>query len=476
MIDMFKGSMLRGVDRSQVPAGLSLRGIFGILHLEISPTSGTIFLLTLILALAGIIACLRSHRRSLLLIGVSAVFPWLVFLLGNPRENDIASLYRYLQHLLPLIFMLTGQGVLLLASGAAALFRRSPARRRAVQTVAAAILAVLLGAGGLSNLRGFQFTDFWRQGSYRFDPQVRKALLERVDRDALLYIDAYPVASQLVMMNPLSKDRNFWNNELAAREEFVRSLPSTPVMIMAIDWVYFRDFVASRKIELWAVTPAGREKAGSLRAASADGARFEVIELPRFTLLHFRKDARSLADKMADLSDLLVSWLDGDAVLRRQRLIFAAQSYLLTRTTAETGGAIRAFRGISVSDREDAENAGTAAERVLGGLLGYGPKALREFFEGRSFAEIDNLLLAYGRNMIDSGNLPEARASLELFVNGEGADRGRAIEPLIALGDLFEKSGQAAQAVQVWEMASRLGPGREDIASRIAKIRGKIPD
>jgi hypothetical protein len=179
---------------------------------------------------------------------------------------------------------------------------------------------------------------------------------------------------------------------------------------------------------------------------------------------------------MADLSDLLVSWLDGDAVLRRQRLIFAAQSYLLTRTTAETGGAIRVFRGIPVSEREDAENAGTAAERALGGLLGYGPKALREFFEGRSFAEIDNLLLAYVRNMIDSGNLPEARSSLELFVNGEGADRGRAIESLIALGDLFEKSGQAAQAVQVWETASRLGTGREDIASRIAKIRGKIPD
>jgi hypothetical protein len=476
MVDMFKGSMLLGIEGSRPSGGLTLRAAFEILQVEISPLSGAIFILTLLLAVAGCLGWPGSRRRGVLLIGASVVFPWLVFLLGSPRENDVTSLYRYLQHLLPLIFILAARGILHLASGLETLVRRSHPRGRAVPIAVSIVLSVVLGAGFLSNLGGYQYTDFWRQGSYRFDAETRAVLRERVDRDALLYIDSFPVATELVLMNPLSKDQSFEGNENAAREDFVRSLPSAPVMIMAIDWAYFRDYVASRKIELWAVTPTTPEKTESLRAAAAAAEGFEFVERPKYTLLHFKKDARSLAEKMADLADLLVSWPDGDAVLRRQRLIFAAQSYLLTRNAAETGGAIRAFRGVPVSDREDRENAGTAAERALGGLFGYGPKALREFFEGRSFAEIDNLLLAYGRNMVDSGNLPEARSSLELFVNGEGADRGRAIEPLIALGDRFEKSGQTAQALQAWETAARLSPGREDIASRIARIRGKVPD
>ena len=269
MLDMFKGSMLRGIEGSQASGGLSLRGAFDILRIEISPTSQAIFILTIILAAAGCLARSESHRRGVLLIGASAVFPWLVFLLGSPRENDVTSLYRYLQHLLPLIFILAARGILLLASGSEALARRFHARSRAVPAAVSVVLSVALGAGFLSNLDGYQYTDFWRQGSYRFDAETKAVLQERVDRDALLYIDSYPVATQLVLMNPLNKDQSFEENEIATREDFVRSLPSAPVMIMAIDWAYFRDFVASRKIELWAVTPAGREKTGSLRAAAA---------------------------------------------------------------------------------------------------------------------------------------------------------------------------------------------------------------
>lgn len=476
MIDMFKGSMLRGIEGSQASGGLSLRGVFDILRLEISPTSLAIFSLTLILAATGCLARSGSHRRGVLLTGASAVFPWMVFLLGSPRENDVASLYRYLQHLLPLIFILAARGILHLASGLEALARRFHPRGRAVPAAVSVVLSAALGAGFLSNLGGYQYTEFWRQGSYRFDAETSAVLRERADRDALLYIDSFPVATQLVLMNPLSKDQSFEENEIAAREDFVRSHPSAPVMIMAIDWAYFRDYVASRKIELWALTPTRREKTESLRAAAAAAEGFEFVERPKFTLLHFKKDARSLAEKMADLADLLTSWPDGDSILRRQRRLFAAQSYLLSRPAEDARRMMRAFGETFVSDREDAENGGSAAERLLGRLLGIGPKEFRELVEGRALSEIHGLLLAYGSNITDAGNLPEALLAFEMFVNSEAKNKDRVIEPLIALGDRFEKSGQTAAALRAWEAAARLSPDREELAARIARIRGKVPD
>lgn len=476
MIDMFKGSMLRGIEGSRA-AGLTLRAAFEILQVEISPLNQAVFILTLVLAAAGCLGRSGSHRRGVLLIGASVVFPWLVFLLGNPRENDVTSLYRYLQHLLPLIFILAARGIVHLASGSEALVRRFHPRRRgrAVPAAVSVVLSAALGAGFLSNLGGYQYTEFWRQGSYRFDAETRAVLQERVDRDALLYIDSFPVATQLVLMNPLSKDQPFETNENAAREDFVRSLPSAPVMIMAIDWAYFRDYVASRKIELWAVTPTAREKTESLREAAAASDGFEFFERPKFTLLHFKKDVRSLAEKMADLADQMVSWPDGDSILRRQRRLFAAQSYLLSRPAAEARRMMGAFGDAAVSDREDAANGGSAAERLIGRLLGIGPKEFRELVEGRALSEIYGLLLAYGSNMTDAGNLPEALLAFEMFADSGAPNKDRGIEPLIALGDRFEKSGRTAEALRAWETALRLSPGREDLAARIARVRGKVP-
>jgi hypothetical protein len=375
-----------------------------------------------------------------------------------------------------LIFILAARGILHLASGAEALARRFAPGRRAVPVAVSVVLSAALGAGFLSNLGGYPYTDFWRQGSYRFDAEARAVLRERVDRDALLYIDSFPVATQLVLMNPLSKDQPFEGNENAAREDFVRSLPSAPVMIMAIDWAYFRDYVASRKIELWAMTSTTPEKTGSLRAAAAAAEGFEFFEGPRFTFLHFKKDARSLAEKMAALSDLLMAWPDGDAILRRQRCLFAAQSYLLSRPAAETGKILDRFSGIPVSAAEEKENAGSFPERLLGRLLGVGPKAFRDLIENRSLSEIHSLLLAFGSNMTEAGELADALQGFEMFLESSAQDKIRAVEPLIALGDRFEKAGRAAEALRAWEAAARLGQAREDLAARIARVRGKAPD
>jgi tetratricopeptide (TPR) repeat protein len=474
MLDMFLGSFRRGLSHPQDYVVLTLREIRNILQVEISQAISGIFVLTLILFTVGLLTRLKTYRRETLLVVATVGFPWLMFLLGKPRANDVYSLYRYLQFLLPLIFIMAARGIDSLSTGVAVLAARTKARRRsAIQALVGIGLAVVLAAGYVMNLSGYYYSDYWRQGSYRFDREVKALFEERADRDALLYIDAYPMSSLLLMMNPLAKDQRPEETEFAARENYVHPPGAHPVMVHILDWPYFLSFVASRKIEMWALTPRTPEKTESLRAASANDGRLEVFDLAKFTLLHFKKDECSLAEKMAALADMLPSWPHGDSILRRQRRLFAAKAFVMTRDVRDAIREVVAFEDISVNATAETANGGTGTERILGGLLGFTPAKLREIYEQRALTEAQRLFLALGNNLVDAGHLLDAALAYEEVVRlGHDLD-AQVLERLAILGDRFEQSGKPEQALKVWETASRLDPSRKDITSRIARVRTK---
>jgi tetratricopeptide (TPR) repeat protein len=474
MLDMFLGSFRRGLSRPQDYVALTLQEIGNILKVEISPKITGIFVLTLILFAVGLLTRLKAKRRESLLVAATVGFPWLVFYLGKPRANDVFSLYRYLQFLLPLIFIMAARGIDFISSGAAALAARAKGRGRSVvRTLVQITLAVVLAAGYVMNLSGYYYSDYWRQGSYRFDREVKAIFEERADRDALLYIDAYPVSSLLLMMNPLAKDQRAEETEIAARENYVRPPGARQVMVLVQDWTYFLNFVASRKIEMWALTPRTPEKTESLRAASANDGRLEVFDLVKFTLLHFKKDDRSVAEKMAALADILASWPDGDSILRRQRRLFAAKAYVMTRDVRDAIREVKTFEDISVNTSAEAANGGSGTERILGDLLGFNAAKLREIYERRGLAEVQTLFLMLGNNLVDAGLLPDAALAYEEVVHlGHDLD-DQVLERLVSLGDRLEQSGKPDQALKVWDTASRLDPKRQDISSRISRIRAK---
>lgn len=474
MLDMFLGSFRRGLSHPQDYVALTLREIRNILQVEISPTITGIFVLTLILFAVGLLTRLKTYRRESLLVAATVVFPWLVFFLGKPRANDVFSLYRYLQFLLPLMFIMAARGIDFLSSGAAALAARAKGHGPAViRTLVRIILAVVLAAGYFMNLSGYYYSDYWRQGSYRFEREVKALFEERADRDALLYIDAYPVSSLLLMMNPLAKDQRPEETEIAARENYIRPPGARPVMVLVQEWSYFLSFVGSRKIEMWALTPRTPEKTASLRAASANDGRLEVFDLSKFTLLRFKKDERSVAEKMAVLAEMLPSWPDGDSILRRQRRLFAAKAYVMTRDVRDAIREVRAFEDISVDEKTEAANAGSRPERLLGGLLGFSPAKLRDIYERRGLAEAQSLFLMLGNNLVDAGLLPDAALAYEEVVRLGHDQDAQVLDRLVTLGDRFEQSGKREQALKVWEAAFRLDPKRKDISSRISRARTK---
>jgi cytochrome c-type biogenesis protein CcmH/NrfG len=85
------------------------------------------------------------------------------------------------------------------------------------------------------------------------------------------------------------------------------------------------------------------------------------------------------------------------------------------------------------------------------------------------------LVLRLGNNLVEAGRLPDAATAYdEVLRIGPDFD-SRVLEPLVALGDRFEKTGSEAGALKAWEAAARLDPRRPDIQARLARLRSKEP-
>ena len=470
--DMLFGTLRRGLSASADTVTLSLREIRNILQLEISPLNTAIFALTMGFFIVGLFARLKTFRReSVLLLGAIAL-PWSAFLLGKPRTPDVTALYRFLQHLLPLIFIATARGIEFLASAMGALVARTRPRLRSVMAGGlCAVVAVVLAGGYFSNMSGYYYTDYWREGAFAFDADVKAYLKQHARRDAILFVDAYPVSSTLLTMNPLAQDVGPDEIINEIREDYVRPPGRGDLIIHTLTWGRFYWTAAAARIELWAVTPKTSEKTFAWRSLARTRTDLEITDLGKSTLVHFKKDAATISEKMAALADMLVAAPEGDAIARRQRLLFAARMYFMTRDIRDGIRVLREFEAVAVDGKTEAANGGAWLDRGLGRLLGFRPRTIRNIFEGRGLEEIQSLLFATGNNLSDAGRLSEAVLAFEEVLRISGSYNSQAVKSLVALGDRLEKTGDLDQALKAWKMAAKLDRTRKDIADRIAKVR-----
>ena len=470
--DMLFGTLRRGLAAPVDTVTLSLREIRNILQLEISPLNAVIFALTMGFFIIGLFARFKTFKReSILLLGAIAI-PWSAFLLGKPRTIEVNALYRFLQHLLPLIFIAAARGIEFLGSAMGALVARARPRLRSVMAgTLCAVLAMVLAGGYFSNLSGYYYSDYWREGSFAFDPDVKIYLKQHARRDAILFVDAYPVSSTLLIMNPLAKDIGPDDVITEIREDYVRPPGRGDVIIHTMGWSRFYWTVTAARIELWAVTPKIPANSSAWRSRQTARPDLEIIDLETSTLIHFKKDAAMISEKMAVLADMLVAAPEGDAIARRQRLLLAARAYLMTREIPEGVRVLREFEAVAVDEKTDAANGGSSFDRVLGRLLGFTPRSLRNFYERRALEEIQSLLYKLGNDLSDAQRLSESARAYDEALRLGGIPDPRVIDSLVALGDRFEKAGDRDQAIKAWKVAAKLDRNRKDIEARIAKAR-----
>lgn len=469
--DIFLGTLERGFKRPADAVRLSLTSINDILRFQISPTHSWLYGLTAIFVVFGLVFRFRAGRFPSILSFLFVVLPWLFYAASHPRQTTVHSLYRYTMFTLPLIFILAARGIHSLGWTAASLLSRSRVRRIFTAGVIICALAVVMASGFFSDLKSYVYVDYWRQGSFRFDRDVKKYLSEHGRRDAVVYIDIYPYSSLILMLNPLARDMS--PDEIAAvvRENYVRPPESREAMIHVLGWYFFEEFVASRKAELWAVIPEESESMDALRSGLNQIRDVALVDLERFTLIHFQKNEQSIADKMALLADVIRTAPTPDPVRRRQRSLLAAKAYFMTREAADGISALSAFNGIPVSPADDARHSGSRSERLLANMLHLSPQNLRSTYEQRALLEIQHLAFLHANNLLSAGRLDDAAKTYEAVLRLGNDYDASVCDRLVALGDQYERRGEASLALRTWEMAARLDPKRKDIATRLVKIK-----
>jgi 4-amino-4-deoxy-L-arabinose transferase-like glycosyltransferase len=472
--DMLFGTLGQGIAETADTVRLSLLQIRNILQLEISPLNAAIFTLTMAFFLIGSFARLKTFKRESVLLLGAIVIPWAAFVLGKPRASAVTALYRFLQHLLPLIFIAAARGIEVLGTAAATLAARNRSRRRnIIAGVLIIVAALVLARGYFSNLAGYYYADYWRAGSFAFDSDVKAYLKEHARRDAVLFIDSYPASTGLLNLNPVSQDLRPDEIVIEAREDYLRPPGRGDVIIHTSSWSRFYWNMAAARIELWAVTPKAHANSSVWRSRQVLKPHFELIDLKKSTLLHFQKDEFTISEKMAALADLLIAAPEGDGIAERQRLLFAARMYLMARSLPDGLRILKEFESVPVEDKADASNGGGAVDRILGRLLGFSPRSLRNVYERRALEEIQSLLFKMGGDFSDADRRSEALTAYEEGVRLGGSPDPRIIDGLVALGDRFEKAGERPGALKAWETALKLDPKRKDIRARIAGARLK---
>ena len=472
--DMFISSLQRSVGAPSAGAAITPAFISRTLHFQIAPTSSILYLFTMALLLAGAISLFRKSRSTSLFLVAYICLPWLFFVAARPRETTITSLYRYLMFILPPIFLLAARGLVMLSAlvSEVLLKRRGAADRFAGRWILG--LAVLvMAAGYFSGLGDYYYQDFWRQGSFQWDRAAARYIQENARRDAVVFLDYYPVSSTTLILTPLARDLVSGEASPPVREDYVRPAESRDAIVHVVEWNFFELYVASRKIEVWAVTPRDPEALDSLRAAMAGIPDGEMIELERNIVLHFKKNAEACAEKLAALADVLLGLPQRDAVLLRQRRLLAAKMFFMTREAGEGIREIEAYRRVSPDAADDARHGGGWIERNLGRLLGFSPPALRELYETRALTETQHVAFLHGNNLLATGRLDEAVIVYDEVLSLGSAFDDKILPRLAGAAEAYEKAGDLAKALSVCEMALGHAPRSGDFTARVEALKKK---
>lgn len=447
--DFFLGTLRGGLAVPSDTVAVSLSRVNDIVRFQMSAGNSLVYATTLVLVVIGLAAHFKKCRREAALCFLYIILPWVIFLAGGARQNTLHSLYRYLIFLLPPMFLVAARGMTAVISFLDRfVFSARGGRSPILANVTLSVLFAVIAAGYVLSVRWY-YIDYWNQGSFRLDREVREFLRDHAHRDAMLYVDAFPASSVTLMLSPMAKDLLPEDIETVVREEYESPPGSHQVMMYRLGWSYFEAGVASRKIELWAVTPRDPNIVRLPRLAISKADNVEIFDLKKNTVLHFKKNEDSLAQHMTVLADVLIALPSQNPVLLRQRHLFAAKAFFMTREVIDGCRELEAFEKILADVPDNPKESRGSVNSFLGGIWGLDLRKLRTIYEQRSLLEIQHLVYVYGNNLLAADRYDDAvRAYVQVLKLGKDYD-SRVLDKFARLAGLYEKAGDFSKSMEI---------------------------
>ncbi len=461
--DFLSGSLKRTVSpREDVSNPYFL--LNDILRSQIAPEMPFFYALTLLFLGLAFVGSLKRYPQSIILSVLYLVIPWVIFVSVNPRTTNLFSADRFFIFILPIVFLLAARGIDVSSAFLGSLFRPrklvSPSPRWLKQILCLAMVLVMAG-GYAANFRS-HYLLHWRFGSFRFDKEEMNFFRRHLKKDALLYLDIFPLSSTLVVMSPLEKGIKLEEVEFIIRDSLDVGDKETDFMVYQIDWAIFEIFVASRNADLWMVTKLDGLSSQRLLSLVQQKPGIYVYSLPRYSILHFSDSHQSIAQKMALMSDIFLS-LPIEKIKEKQFHWLAAKANLMVDGLEQYSKHFQAAQKIKLVPREIKTENLPKMMGILDKLFCLRPERLLEIYQQRVFKEIQSLLFLFGNNCLDRGEVETAaQAYRECLEVGDEWDRA-IMEKIPLLKDNFRTPEQNPSLISLLEKVLELDPERFDL-------------
>lgn len=461
--DFLMGSLKRTVaPRENVSRSYLL--INNILRDQLSPQTPFFYWMSLLLVGVGVIGSLKKYKQEILLFSSYVIIPYLIFVSLNPRPTNLFSADRFFIFVLPAVFLLVARGIAVANGLFSSVFRSRKFARASphwLRQVPCFIVLLIMLGGYAANFR-IHYLQHWRFGSFGLNKEEIDFFKRHLKKDAVLHLDMFPLSSTIIIVSPLEKGLKLEETEFIIRDGLNIQNKETDFMVYQIDWDIFEIFVASRNADLWMISELDDRSYHHLQSAVQDRPGINVYPLQRYTLLHFSQKDESIAQKMAQISEIFLTLPLGKLKEKQFRWL-AAKTSLMVDGIEEFSRQFQAAQSIEVKPEEiRAENL-SAVIRVFDKLFGLKPERLLEIYQEKIFTQIQSLLFLFGNNSLARGEVESAaRAYRECLQVGD--DFLEEIEEKIPiLKENFVNLEQNSETLSLFIKILTLDPHRYDL-------------
>jgi len=424
--------------------------INNILRNQIAPQTPVFYVLTLFFLGVGFVGSLRKYIQEIVLCGSYVIIPWLVFILINPKTTNLFSADRYFVFVLPVVLLLVARGIVVFDAFLRSIFLwRTFAQPlpHLLKKIPCCILVLAMTGGYAANFRPHYLLQ-WRFGSFKFDKEEMNFFRRHLKKDAVLHLDVFPLSSTIIIMSPLDKGIKQEDIEFIIRDGLKITKNESDFMVYQIEWPIFETFVASRNADLWMITELNDKSSGHLLSAVQARSGINVYFLKRHTILHFSNSDQSIAQKMAQMSEIFLS-LPLEKFREKQFHWLAARANLMVDGIEKFSRQFQAAQGIKLEPQEIRAERLASIIKIGDQIFGLTPQCLFEIYQQQIFKGMQSLLFLFGNNLLTQGEIESA---------------ARAYGECLQVGDdFYTKIEQNLQTLALFKKILELNPERYDL-------------
>jgi tetratricopeptide (TPR) repeat protein len=443
---------------------------------QLSPRNSFFFQLLLSFGLLGLLSSTKKYPLEVIFSFLYILLPLSIFILIRPNPPAILSAWRYYIFILPLLYLLIARGIIFLGT----VITVALSRIKALKINESLMKKIGVGALTVFLIGGLEFKNyylnFWRLGSFRVEREVSDFFRRNVKEDSMIFFDFFPASNLNLVINPITKNLRLEHGDSAIRRNLVATKEENDFIVYRIIEIDAYENLIKSRAGLWAVTELDSGRRKKLSSFLPKIPNMIVIDIEKYTILHFERDDKPLSHKLGKLAEILLS-LNLEPYKGKQFHLLAAKAYLLNDKVEEALQELKKAKEIVLEPGGTKTKKNPLIFQALDKIFGLNDQKLRLISENNSYNSfIAGQLLIKGDNFRKLNQYQNAERLYRECLKLREDYNLKIANRLVLLGDEFFSQGDTEEAIRLYQKALELNPKRYFLEFVIAEAYRKGGD